>query len=173
MAILRWIRFSKSEIHDLIASFPISKHISGCEPHLIFSSYEMRGSGIDHNTSTRQSWKKPSVKWLFSDESCWCLAQSGRLLREALWKTEREQAGLCRKAPRQQGRYEREERDHTLGRIAVQASKSQNFEEDNPSKATSTRNGQSPEPHVQSQAGEKNLCDMVWVLQVSWKAFSL
>lgn len=37
----------------------------------------------------------------------------------------------------------------------MQASESQNSEEDNPSKSNSTRNGQSPGPHVKSQAGKK------------------
>lgn len=60
--------FPNSEIHDLMGSFPISKHISGCESHLIFSEYEMSRSGLDHNMSTLQSWKKTSVKWVFSTE---------------------------------------------------------------------------------------------------------
>lgn len=47
--------FPNSEIHDLMGSSPTSKHISGCEPHLIFSNCEMSGSGMDHNTSIWQS----------------------------------------------------------------------------------------------------------------------
>lgn len=81
--------------------------------------------------------------------------------RVTLWKAAREQAELHREASRQQGRHQREKkRDHTLGRIAVQVSESQNSEEDNPSKSSSTRNSQTPGPHVKSQAGKKNLCDM-------------
>lgn len=75
--------------------------------------------------------------------------------RVKLRKAERGRAELRRKASRQQGRHQREERDHTLGRRAVQVSESQNSEEDNPSKSSSTRNGQSPGPQVKSQAGKK------------------
>lgn len=74
--------------------------------------------------------------------------------RVKLRKAERGEQSCAGKLPDSRADI-REKKGITLGRRAVQVSESQNSEGDNPSKSSSTRNGQSPGPHVKSQAGKK------------------